>query len=70
MGMIACGVYLNEALQKPNSVAEFELRINGFTPIAFSLLPLWTCVSALGPRRPDEMICHGITSQVYLLGVR
>ena len=31
MGMIACCVYLNEALQKLNSVAEFELRINGFS---------------------------------------
>ena len=33
MGMIACGVYWNGAVQKPNSVAEFELRINGFSKL-------------------------------------
>jgi hypothetical protein len=43
MGIIACGVYLNEALQKPNSVAEFELRINGSTKSTF--LGLACCVT-------------------------
>jgi hypothetical protein len=35
MGIIAWGVYLSGALQKPNSVAEFELRINGSTKSTF-----------------------------------